>query len=109
MRVAGQDIVALSEHADLLSPMTYAHMVKQPPLWVHEITEDMHIKTASPVIPSIQVGLAYLDNEFDLMEFRETVEEALKPPSGGLILWSWERLIAEPEKVELFKDILKEY
>jgi hypothetical protein len=108
MRVAGQDIVALSEHADLLSPMTYAHMVKQPPLWVHEITEDMHIKTASPVIPSIQVGLAYLDNEFGLEEFRETLESALKPPSGGVILWSWERLVTEPEKVELFKDILKE-
>lgn len=107
MRVAGQDVVALSDHADLLSPMTYAHMVKQPPPWVHSITEDVFMKTSLPVIPSIQVGLAYLDNEFGLAEFRETVEEALRPPSSGVILWSWERLIAEPEKVELFKDILK--
>lgn len=109
MRVAGQDIVALSRHADLLSPMTYAHMVKQPPSWVHSITEDVFMNTTLPVIPSIQVGIAYLDNEFGLDEFRETVEEALLPPSEGLILWSWERLIAEPEKVELFRKILKEY
>ena len=108
MRVAGQDIVALSDHADLLSPMTYAHMVKQSPDWVHGITEEMSSKTTLPVIPSIQVGKAYLDTEFDLTEFRETVEEALKPPSGGVILWSWERLITEPDKVDLFKDILKE-
>jgi hypothetical protein len=54
------------------------------------------------------VGLAYLDNEFDLVEFRETVEEALLPPSEGLILWSWEKLIAEPDKLELFGEILKE-
>ena len=108
MRVAGQDVAALSEHADLLSPMTYAHMVKQDPSWVHAITEDVCMKTTRPVIPSIQVGLAYLDTEFDLEEFRETVEEALKPPSGGVILWSWERLIAEPEKVRLFKEILEE-
>lgn len=107
MRVAGQDIVALTKHADLLSPMTYAHMVKQSPPWVHSITEDVFMKTTLPVIPSIQVGLAYLDKEFGLAEFRETVEEALLPPSSGVILWSWERLIAEPEKVELFKDILK--
>jgi len=108
MRVAGQDVAELSEHADLLSPMTYAHMVKQEPSWVHGITEDVFMKTKRPVIPSIQVGKAYLDKEFDLEEFRETVEEALKPPSGGVIIWSWERLMAEPQKVELFKDILKE-
>jgi hypothetical protein len=108
MRVAGQDIKALSRHADLLSPMTYAHMVKQPPRWVHSITEDVFMHTTLPVIPSIQVGLAYLDNEFDLVEFRETVEEALLPPSEGLILWSWEKLIAESDKLELFGEILKE-
>jgi len=107
-RVAGQDILALSEHADLLSPMTYAHMVKQPPSWVHHITEDMAGMSSLPVIPSIQVGLAYLDNGYGLEEFRETVEQALLPPSGGMILWSWERLVAEPEKVELFREILRE-
>jgi len=109
MRVAGQDVAALSKYADLLSPMTYAHMVKQPPPWVHSITEDIFLKTTLPVIPSIQVGRAYLDKEFGLAEFRETVEEALLAPSGGVILWSWERLIAEPKKVELFKEILEEY
>jgi hypothetical protein len=108
-RVAGQDIEALSEHANLLSPMTYAHMVKQGPPWVHDITEGMSMLTDKVVIPSIQVGKAYLDTEFDLDEFRETVEQALKPPSGGVILWSWERLIAEPGKVALFKDILMEH
>jgi len=108
-RVAGQDIAALSVHADLLSPMTYAHMVKQPPVWVHDITRDVSARTSLPVVPSIQVGLAYLDNGFDLDEFGETVEEALLPPSGGVILWSWERLVAEPDKLELFGKILREH
>jgi len=107
-RVAGQDIAALSEHADLLSPMTYAHMVKQSPEWVHGITEDLSSITTRPVIPSIQVGKAYLETEYDLEEFRKTVSEALKPPSGGVILWSWERLVAEPEKTELFRELMKE-
>ncbi len=107
-RVAGQDIKALSSYSDLLSPMTYAHMVKQSPAWVHHITEEMAGMSSLPVIPSIQVGLAYLDNGYGLDEFRETVEQALLAPSGGLILWSWERLAAEPEKAELFREILRE-
>jgi len=105
-RVAGQDIKALSHISDYLSPMTYAHMVKQSPDWVHHIVEDIFMQTGGRVLPSIQVGKAYLDTEFGLDEFRETVNAALQPPSSGVVIWSWERLIAEPAKVDLFKDIL---
>ena len=105
-KVAGQDIKALSEFSDFLSPMTYAHMVKQPPSWVHHIVEDIFMQTGGTVLPSIQVGKAYLETEFDLVEFRETVEAALQPPSSGVIVWSWEHLIAEPAKADLFKDIV---
>lgn len=108
-RVAGQDLFELSEYTDLLSPMTYAHMVKQKPEWIHRITEEMYLCTGGKVVPSVQVGKAYLEREFDLEEFGETIREALRPPSGGVILWSWERLIAEPEKVELFRQIMKDY
>jgi len=106
LRVAGQDIKALSEFTNFLSPMTYAHMVKQSPSWVHHIVEDIFMQTGGTVLPSIQVGKAYLETEFGLEEFRETVEAALQPPSSGVIVWSWERLIAEPEKADLFKDIV---
>jgi len=105
-KVAGQDIKALSELSDYLSPMTYAHMVKQAPSWVHHITEDIFMQTGGTVLPSIQVGKAYLETEFDLEEFRQTVEAALAAPSSGVIIWSWEHLIAEPAKVDLFKDII---
>ena len=86
--------------------MTYAHMVKQPPTWVHHIVEDIFMQTGGTVLPSIQVGRAYLETEFDLEEFRETLEAALEAPSSGVIIWSWEHLIAEPAKVDLFKDIV---
>jgi hypothetical protein len=105
-RVAGQDIRALSEFSDYLSPMTYAHMVKQPPQWVHGIVEDIFMQTGARILPSIQVGKAYLDTEFDLVEFRETLEAALQPPSAGVVVWSWDHLITEPEKADLFKDII---
>jgi hypothetical protein len=105
-KVAGQDIFALSELTDYLSPMTYAHMVKQPPSWIHHIVEDHFMQSGGKIIPSIQVGKAYLDSELGTEEFRESVEAALQPPSGGVVLWSWEHLSAEPEKARLFKDII---
>lgn len=105
-KVAGQDIPALSKLTDYLSPMTYAHMVKQPPSWIHHIVEDHFIQSGGHILPSIQVGKAYLESEFGLEEFRETVEAALQSPSSGLVVWSWERLIAEPAKADLFKDII---
>jgi hypothetical protein len=52
------------------------------------------------------VGKAYLEDEFDLDEFRQTMEAALEAPSSGVVLWSWERLVAEPGKVKLFKDMV---
>lgn len=106
-KVAGQDIKTLSTYSNYLSPMTYAHMVKQEPSWVHHIVEDIFMQTGGCILPSIQVGKAYLETEFGLEEFRETVEAALKAPSSGVIIWSWEHLIAEPKKVDLFKDIIK--
>jgi len=35
------------------------------------------------------------------------MEAALEAPSSGVVIWSWERLAAEPEKVKLFKDIVQ--
>jgi len=105
-RVAGQDIRALSGTCAFLSPMTYAHMVKQPPSWIHHIVEDFFMQTGGKLLPSIQVDKAYLENVFGLEEFRETVEAALQPPSSGVVVWSWERLIAEPAKADLFKDMI---
>jgi len=108
-KVAGQDIRALSRFSDYLSPMCYAHMVKQSPAWVHGIVEDMFMQSGATLLPSIQVGKAYLDTEFDLLEFRETLESAMLPPSSGVVIWSWDHLIAEPDKADLFKDIVKSY
>jgi len=105
-KVAGQDLRALSALSDYLSPMTYAHMVKQSPAWVHGIVESIYQETGATVLPSIQVGKAYLETDYDLEEFRQTMEAALEAPSAGVVIWSWDHLMAEPEKAKLFKDIV---
>lgn len=96
--IAGQDVRALAGQADMISPMCYWHMLKRTPPWVHEVVDDAFAQGKGRVIPSIQVGNAYLKESIPLKEFEEAFGEALKPPSGGIIFWDWAALVREPEK-----------
>ncbi|MCD6564838.1 MAG: hypothetical protein J7K53_02740 [Bacteroidales bacterium] len=104
--VAGQDFSEISDYVDYLSPMTYAHMVKREPSWIHSVTNDISNQVNCKVIPSIQVNKAYLDTELTLEEFRESLKEALATPSGGVIFWSWEQLSKKPDKRQIIKQSL---
>ena len=104
--VAGQDFSEISHHVDYLSPMTYAHMVKREPSWIHSVTNDISNQVNCKVIPSIQVNKAYLDTELTLEEFRESLKEALAPPSDGVVFWSWEQLSLKPAKRQIVKQLL---
>ena len=63
------------------------------------------MRTGSKIIPSIQVNKAYLERELGMEEFEQSLSEALKPPSRGVLFWSWERLVQDPEKLKVLKDI----
>ncbi len=96
--IAGQDLGALAALTDMISPMCYWHMLKRKPPWIREVVEDIHSQTKSRVVPSIQVGQAYISETLSTEEFKEALEEALSPPSGGVIFWNWDALAQEPEK-----------
>jgi hypothetical protein len=104
--IAGQDFSQISNIADMLSPMTYAHMVKRDPVWIHAVVQDIASQTNCQIIPSIQVNKAYLNDPLTVHEFEESVKEALKPPSSGVIFWSWEQLTANPEKKQILRSLL---
>lgn len=103
--VAGQDLNELAKYSDYLSPMTYSHMVKRPPEWVHSVVSDMDEYKKNCILPSIQVGNAYLPEELSPNEFGESLKEALKEPSYGVIFWNWDALSKDKEKLELVKKI----
>lgn len=104
--VAGQDFSGISVCVDYLSPMTYAHMVKREPQWINYVTIDISNQVNCKVIPSIQINKAYLDTELTLEEFRESLQEALAPPSDGVVFWSWEQLNIKPVKRQIIKQLL---
>ncbi len=105
-RIVAQDFSALTEYTDIISPMTYAHMVRQDPAWINSVVTDIDEQADCKIIPSIQVNEAYLTEPLTKEEFEESVIEALKPPSSGVFFWSWEQLESRPEKKEVLKEIL---
>ena len=98
--VAGQDLERLGQLADFISPMAYHHMVRRPPEWVHSVTQDAFDRTGGRVLPSIQVDKAYIEDAYTLEEFKKALAEALKPPSAGVVFWSWDALNKSPERTE---------
>jgi hypothetical protein len=105
-RIVGQDISALAEYADMISPMTYSHMLKREPEWIQSVVKDINSQVNCKVIPSIQVNEAYLADMLTDEEFEQTIIEALKPPSSGVFFWSWEQLEQMPSKKEIVRKVL---
>ncbi len=96
--VAGQDLPRLAPFVDLISPMCYHHMVRQTPAWVHDVVADISSRTGATVLASTQVSEAYIQETLSLDEFRAAAAEALRPPSIGVVFWSWDALAKSPEK-----------
>jgi hypothetical protein len=66
-------------------------------------------ESSAPILPSIQVKEAYRPGvEFSDEEFEQHLREALKPPSRGVVFWSWEALEADPGKMEVVERVLGE-
>jgi len=105
--VAGQDLASISQHTDFISPMCYSHMVKRPAPWISSVVNDMYGRTHSKILPSIQVKEAYLTDILSVDEFEDSLVEALKAPSEGVIFWSWDALDKDPEKKNVIKDLIK--
>ena len=108
--IAGQDLKQIAPLVDYISPMCYHHMVIQSPEWIHEVVNDISIHTPiDRILPSIQVSKAYLETSISETEFRDALIEALRPPSDGVIFWSWEALEESPEKLKVVRDYIEEY
>jgi uncharacterized lipoprotein YddW (UPF0748 family) len=105
--IAGQDLARIAPLVDYLSPMCYHHMVLRDPAWVHSVVEDVYDWTKGLVLPSIQVGEAYITAKLSPSEFKDALAEALKPPSKGVVFWNWDALDKSPEKKEIVRAALK--
>jgi hypothetical protein len=105
--IAGQDLAALASIAEYISPMCYHHMLLREPGWIHGVVEETASQTHGRILPSIQVGEAYIEARLSALEFKAALAEALKPPSQGVVFWSWDALAKDAEKRAIVRDLLK--
>ncbi len=102
--VVGQDFTSLSKYADYISPMTYSHMVKRKPGWIHSVVQDIANISSAKILPSIQVDIAYLSDTFTVEEFKQCLDASLLSPSVGVVFWNWDALYDDKEKLEVVKN-----
>ncbi len=91
-KVVGQDFEAIAKSVDYISPMTYSHMLKRKPEWIHSVVQCISKQSNTNILPSIQVSKTYLPDPVSTKEFGKCLDEALKEPSHGVVFWNWEAL-----------------
>jgi len=105
--IIGQDFRTISNYVDYISPMTYSHMLKREPNWIHSVVDDINkYVDETKILPSIQVEKAYLSESISPKEFEACLRAAIEKPSAGVVFWNWDMLVASKEKLEITKNIL---
>lgn len=105
-KIIGQDFELLAAHVDYISPMCYHHMVKREPAWIHDVAANIAAQANKPVLPSIQVGKAYLAEDLGVQEFQKALKYALDEPSAGVVFWNWNAIAESAEKQKIIQQIL---
>jgi hypothetical protein len=108
-RTMGLDLAALAERVDVLSPMLFHHMKEKPTSWVGEYvswlgtTLDVKKGGKLKIWPIVQSH-----NNPGIVspkEFREVMIEGSKFPSSGVMMFSDQSLLEDPEKIRVMRDL----
>jgi hypothetical protein len=106
IRVAAQDLRKISVNTDYISPMCYSQMLKRDAGWISDVVSDMDKRAPGMILPSIQVYPYYIDRSFTAKDFKKCVEEALKPPSRGVVFFSWPLFEKDPSRIEVVRNFI---
>ena len=96
LNVIGQNFSNLAEIGDYLTPMVYHHMMHREPSYIKEFLQEMESLGCTEILPSIQVKKA----------FGEALGYALESPSKGVLLYKWEDLVDDSERMDIVKSML---
>jgi hypothetical protein len=106
IRVASQDLKKISKFANFISPMCYSQMLKRNAVWIADVVADMNKRSPGMILPSIQVYPYYIDRQFTAADFKQCVKEALKPPSRGVVFFSWPLFEKDSSRMKVVKEVI---
>ena len=101
IRIAAQDLKKMAPYADYISPMCYSQMLRRDAGWIESVVRDMDKKAPGMILPSIQVYPYYIDDPFTPEDFRNCCSAALKPPSQGVVFFSWPLFMKDSVRMEI--------
>jgi hypothetical protein len=93
INIIAQDYKKLAPHVDIFSPMVYHKMVGEKPQWISEMVRYMDRVTKKPIVPIIQAVSE--PTKLDDDEFIQSIHQALKFPSKGVIILSMKHFMKE--------------
>jgi hypothetical protein len=111
-RVLGIDPAALAKRADVLSPMLFHQMKDRQTTWVGD-----HIAWLGKLTQTEKNGntliwpIVQAHNNPGIVspdEFEAVMKEGMKSPSSGIMMFSDQSLVENPEKVKVMKKLYKE-
>ena len=105
-KIAAQDLEGIAPVTDFISPMCYSQMLSRDAQWISDVVTDMDNKARGKVLPSIQVYPYYIAKSFTTDDFRQAVKEALKPPSQGVVFFSWPLFEKDSARMDVVSEIM---
>jgi hypothetical protein len=108
-RTLGIDVEAFAEKADVLSPMLFHKLKNQEPSWVSQYIHwldnliDESVTNRPLIWPIVQAH-----NSPDRVtpdEFRQVMLEGTVSPVSGIMMFSDQALLEDPEKIEVMQEL----
>ena len=106
-KIIGQDFQFLARYIDIFSPMAYHKMCGQTTKWIREIVAYMDEVTGKPVLPIIQTEDK--PEKISMEEFSQEINEAIKKPSQGVIVFFLEDLLKDKNKERILGEFFRDY
>jgi hypothetical protein len=108
-RTMGLDLAALAERVDVLAPMLFHHMKGRPTSWVGEyvswLGQTLKVEQGGKlkIWPIVQAhnNPGVVSPE----EFRKVMIEGSKFPASGIMMFSDQSLLEDPEKIRVMREL----
>lgn len=108
-RTMGVDPIALAERADVLAPMLFHQMKGRPTTWVGEYVAWLGQTLGRERLSKTQIWpIVQSHNNPGIVspnEFRQVMIEGSKAPSSGIMMFSDQSLVEDPEKIRVMKEL----
>lgn len=100
IRIAGQDPSQLSQHVDIISPMAYHRLCGRDTGWIGGVTRWVQEEASCPVWPVVETNEA---PGYSGDEFAAACRAAAEAGAPAIIAYKLEGLLADPEKMSVWK------